>query len=45
MIIGDIVPWGQLSAASILISMPVVVAYGWAQRFLVDGLSSGAVKG
>jgi multiple sugar transport system permease protein len=45
MIIGDIVPWGQLSAASILISVPVVVAYGWAQRFLVDGLSAGAVKG
>jgi multiple sugar transport system permease protein len=45
MIIGDIVPWGQLSAASIVISVPVVLAYGWAQRFLVDGLSAGAVKG
>lgn len=45
MIVGDIVPWGQLSAASILISVPVVLAYGFAQRFLVDGLAAGAVKG
>jgi multiple sugar transport system permease protein len=45
MIVGDIVPWGQLSAASILISVPVVAAYAYAQRFLVEGLSVGAVKG
>ncbi|MEQ4205976.1 ABC transporter permease subunit [Actinopolymorpha sp. B9G3] len=45
MIVGDIVPWGQLSAASILISVPVVLAYAYAQRFLVEGLSVGAVKG
>jgi multiple sugar transport system permease protein len=45
MIVGDIVPWGQLSAASILISVPVVLAYGFAQRFLVEGLAAGAVKG
>ncbi len=45
MIVGDVVPWGQLSAASILISVPVVLAYGYAQRFLVEGLTVGAVKG
>jgi multiple sugar transport system permease protein len=45
MIVGDIVPWGQLSAASILISVPVVAAYAYAQKFLVEGLSVGAVKG
>ncbi|WP_020575476.1 ABC transporter permease subunit [Actinopolymorpha alba] len=45
MIVGDVVPWGQLSAASILISVPVVAAYAYAQRFLVEGLSVGAVKG
>jgi multiple sugar transport system permease protein len=44
MIVGDVVPWGQLSAASILVSIPVVVAYGYAQRFLVEGLAVGAVK-
>jgi multiple sugar transport system permease protein len=45
MIVGDVVPWGQLAAASILVSVPVVVAYGYAQRFLVEGLAAGAVKG
>jgi multiple sugar transport system permease protein len=44
MIVGDVVPWGELSAASILVSIPVVVAYGYAQRFLVEGLAVGAVK-
>lgn len=45
MIVGDVVPWGQLSAASILISIPVVFAYAYAQRFLIEGLSVGSVKG
>ncbi len=45
MIVGDVVPWGQLSAASILISVPVVICYAWAQRFLVEGLTVGSVKG
>lgn len=44
MIVGDVIPWGELSAASILVSIPVVVAYGYAQRFLVEGLAVGAVK-
>jgi multiple sugar transport system permease protein len=45
MIVGDIYPWGQLMAASLLISIPVVVVYGYAQRFLVEGMTVGAVKG
>lgn len=44
MIVGDVIPWGELSAASILVSIPVVIAYGYAQRFLVEGLAVGAVK-
>jgi multiple sugar transport system permease protein len=45
MIVGDILPWGQIMAASILVSVPVVVLYGYAQRFLVEGLTVGAIKG
>jgi multiple sugar transport system permease protein len=45
MIVGDILPWGQLMAASILVSVPVVVLYSYAQKFLVEGLTLGAVKG
>ncbi|MFZ0216358.1 MAG: ABC transporter permease subunit [Candidatus Dormiibacterota bacterium] len=45
MIVGDILPWGQLMAASVLVTVPVVVIYSYAQRFLVEGLTVGAVKG
>jgi multiple sugar transport system permease protein len=45
MIFGDVVPQGQLAAASLLISIPVVFMYGFGQRFLTEGLTAGAVKG
>jgi multiple sugar transport system permease protein len=45
MIFGDVVPQGQLAAASLLISIPVVLMYAFGQRFLTEGLTAGAVKG
>jgi multiple sugar transport system permease protein len=45
MIIGDVVPQGQLAAASLLVSIPVVAMYAFGQRFLTEGLTAGAVKG
>ncbi|MEQ8672425.1 MAG: ABC transporter permease subunit [Aggregatilineales bacterium] len=45
MIVGDILPWGQLMAASILMAVPVVIIYTFAQRFLAEGLTVGGVKG
>ncbi|QKV73469.1 ABC transporter permease subunit [Amycolatopsis sp. Hca4] len=45
MIFGDVVPQGQLAAASLLVSVPVVLMYGFGQRFLTEGLTAGAVKG
>ncbi|MFC6606078.1 ABC transporter permease subunit [Amorphoplanes digitatis] len=45
MIAGDVVPQGQLAAASLLVSIPVVVMYAFGQRFLTEGLTAGAVKG
>lgn len=45
MIVGDILPWGRLMAAATLMAIPVVVIYTYAQRFLVEGLTVGAVKG
>ncbi|MEU4620621.1 ABC transporter permease subunit [Actinoplanes sp. NPDC023801] len=45
MIAGDVVPQGQLAAASLLVSIPVVVMYAVGQRFLTEGLTAGAVKG
>ncbi len=45
MIFGDVVPQGQLAAASLMVSIPVVLMYGFGQRFLTEGLTAGAVKG
>ncbi|WP_117213794.1 ABC transporter permease subunit [Allorhizocola rhizosphaerae] len=45
MITGDVVPQGQLAAASLLVSIPVVAMYAFGQRFLTEGLTAGAVKG
>ncbi|RIK35744.1 MAG: sugar ABC transporter permease [Chloroflexi bacterium] len=45
MIVGDVLPWGELSAAALLMSIPVAVLYIVGQRFMVAGLTAGAVKG
>ena len=45
MVVGDILPWGKLMAASLLTAIPVAILYMYAQRFLVGGLTVGAVKG
>jgi multiple sugar transport system permease protein len=42
--IGNI-DWGGLMAGAVIITIPVVVLFGFAQKFLVEGLVSGAVKG
>lgn len=45
LVIGDIFPWGQMFAASIMTTIPVVILYSLAQRYMVQGLSAGSVKG
>jgi multiple sugar transport system permease protein len=45
MVVGDQYIWGQLMAGAVFASLPVVVLYFLAQRFVVAGLSGGAVKG
>jgi ABC-type glycerol-3-phosphate transport system permease component len=43
---GDhITDWGSLMAASALAVIPVALSFVYLQRFLVEGLSAGAVKG
>jgi ABC-type glycerol-3-phosphate transport system permease component len=39
------IQWGQLMAASIIMSLPAILVFTFAQRMLVRGLSDGAVKG
>ena len=45
LVVGDILPWGKLMAASLLTAIPVAILYVYAQRFLSEGLTVGAVKG
>ncbi len=45
MVVGDILPWGELMAASLLTAIPVAVLYVYAQRYLTEGLTVGGVKG
>ncbi len=37
--------WGPLMAAALIITVPAIVLYMLAQRFVVRGLTTGAVKG
>jgi multiple sugar transport system permease protein len=39
------IDWGTMSAASILALIPVFIMFGTIQKYLVQGLTSGSVKG
>ncbi len=45
LVFGDIYPWGQLMGASLLMAIPVMIAYIYAQKYMVEGLTAGSVKG
>jgi len=45
MIITDVLPWGVLTAAALIMAIPVFTLYSLGQRFMVAGLTAGAVKG
>ncbi|MBV7332039.1 carbohydrate ABC transporter permease [Chloroflexi bacterium TSY] len=44
MIIGDVQPWGELTGAALIMAVPVFLIYSLGQRFMVAGLTAGAVK-
>jgi multiple sugar transport system permease protein len=45
LITSDVLPWGTLMAGAVLSSLPVMFLYFIAQRFMVQGMTSGSVKG
>ena len=45
MVVGDQYIWGQLMAGAVLASVPVAILSFIGQRFVVQGLAAGAVKG
>lgn len=45
LIFGDVFLWGMIMAGGVLMSIPVLLLYFFAQRYIVAGLAAGAVKG
>ena len=44
-ITGDVYGWGYLMAGAVLTTLPVIVVYTYLQRYMVEGLTAGSVKG
>lgn len=45
LITSDVLPWGPLMAGAVISSLPLMILYFVAQRFMVAGLADGSVKG
>jgi multiple sugar transport system permease protein len=45
MMYGDVFMWGEIMIGAFLMSIPVLVLYMVSQRYVVTGLTAGAVKG
>ncbi len=45
LITSDVLPWGPLMAGAVLSSVPLMILYFVAQRFMVQGMTAGSVKG
>jgi len=45
LVYGDVYLWGEIMSGALLMSIPVLLLYVFGQRFVVTGLTAGAVKG
>jgi multiple sugar transport system permease protein len=45
LIYADVFSWGQLMAASVITTIPVVALHMFIHRWMVEGPAAGAVKG
>ncbi|HVY51050.1 MAG TPA: carbohydrate ABC transporter permease [Devosia sp.] len=45
LITSDVLPWGPLMAGAVISSVPLMILYFIAQRFMVQGMTAGSVKG
>jgi multiple sugar transport system permease protein len=44
-ITGDVYGWGYLMAGAVLTTLPVIAVYIYLQKYMVEGLTAGGVKG
>jgi len=45
LMMGDTFIWGQLMASSVIAIVPILIIYIVAQKYIVEGLAAGSVKG
>ncbi|MBA3416478.1 MAG: carbohydrate ABC transporter permease [Chloroflexia bacterium] len=45
LITGDVFLWGPIMAGAVLSALPVIILYFLAQRYMVQGLTAGSIKG
>lgn len=45
MLVADIIPWGPLMAGAVISTIPVIIFYVIASKFIISGLTLGSVKG
>lgn len=45
LVYGDVFLWGEIMIGAFLMSIPILILYFVGQRFIVTGLTAGAVKG
>ncbi len=43
-ILGDVFMWGELMAGALIMLVPIIIIYALGQKYLVRGLTAGAVK-
>ena len=39
------VEWGLMMAGGVVITLPILISFAFVQRYLIQGLSAGALKG
>ena len=45
MLVADIIPWGPLMAGAVISTIPVMIFYMIASKYIISGLTLGSVKG
>ena len=40
-----VINWGGIMACGVIVTIPVIILFGCVQRYLIEGLTAGAVKG
>lgn len=45
LISADVLPWGTVMAGAVIASIPMILLYFVSQRFMVQGMTTGSVKG